>query len=218
MLLAKREYFVSEMFVNGQICYVASVPQPSILFQNYHPRSSVAAYKTFHRCITATTKAPKGLQRAAYERQDRAGEMEIRAVSGDEEGRKKVERVEVPKTRRPDAVRYIEKKLVDKGIQRMERHPVDGLGIGRGPPKSGHGGKFTWEGPEDVVESELDPVPPAIDEKDPNYVEEDQGNANPSEVVIGEVEVAKVAEAKEGVSRIELLPPLQPSHDDPSAL
>ncbi|THU50199.1 hypothetical protein C4D60_Mb06t17590 [Musa balbisiana] len=143
--------------------------------------------------------------------------MEIRAESGDEEGRKKVERVEVPKTRRPDTVRYIEKKLVDKGIQRMERHPVDGLGIGRSPPKSGHGGKFTWEGPEDVVESEVDPVPPAIDEKDPNYVEEGNGDANPGEVVIGEVEVAKVAEAKEGVSRIEVLPPLQPSHD-PSAL
>ncbi|WOL01624.1 hypothetical protein Cni_G10341 [Canna indica] len=141
--------------------------------------------------------------------------MEIRTMSGDEEGRMKVERVEVPKTRRPDTVRHFEKKLVDKGVQRMERHPVDGLGIGRGPPKSGHGGKFTWEGPEDMVESELDPVPPAIDEKDPNYIgeegeESEDGAANPGELVIGEVEVAKVAEAKEGVSRIEVLPPLQP--------
>ncbi|CAL9094501.1 unnamed protein product [Musa acuminata var. zebrina] len=139
--------------------------------------------------------------------------MEIRAVSGDDEGRKKVERVEVPKTRRSEVIRYIEKKLVDKGIQRMERHPVNGLGIGRSLPKSGHDGRYTWEGLEDVVESEVDPVPPAIDEKDPNYVEEGQGDANPSEVVVGEVEVANMAEAKEGVSRIEVLPPLQPSHD-----
>ncbi|CAL9119974.1 unnamed protein product [Musa textilis] len=98
----------------------------------------------------------------------------------------------------------------------MEHHPVDGLGIGRSPPKSGHGCEFTWEGPEDVVESELDSVPPAIDEKDPNCDEEGRGDVNPSEVVIGEVEVAKVAEAKEGVSRIEVLPPLQPSRG-PSA-
>lgn len=33
----------------------------------------------------------------------------------------------------------------------------------------------------------------------------------PSEaLVVGEVDVAKVAEAKEGVSRIEVLPPLEP--------
>ncbi|KAH7671459.1 hypothetical protein IHE45_10G095100 [Dioscorea alata] len=91
--------------------------------------------------------------------------VSIRAVSGDEEGRKRVDKVEVTEgvQLKPDTIRYIEKKLHDKGIQRMERHPVDGLPLVHGPPKSGHGGKFTWEGPCPEVEAELDPVPPAID-------------------------------------------------------
>ncbi|KAF5737492.1 hypothetical protein HS088_TW13G00373 [Tripterygium wilfordii] len=96
----------------------------------------------------------------------------IRAVSRDEEGKKKVEKLEL-RTHNIDTIKYVEKKLLGKGVQRMERHPVDGKGgIGRPPPKSGHGGKYTWEGPDDEVENELSPVPPAIDERDPNYVDE----------------------------------------------
>ncbi|XP_029118344.1 uncharacterized protein [Elaeis guineensis] len=154
--------------------------------------------------------------------------MEITGVSRDEEGKKKVEKVEVPRTRRPDTIRYFERKLVDKGIHRMDRHPADGLGGLHQVPKSGHGGKFTWEGPADEAYNELDPVPPAIDPNDPNYVEEEEEEptrsrgeqedeaeegvmTKPSDaLVVGEVEVAKVAEAKEGISRIEVLPPLQP--------
>ncbi|XP_073003052.1 uncharacterized protein [Typha latifolia] len=143
--------------------------------------------------------------------------MDVRAVSADEERKKEVVRVGLPKTRNPDSVRHFQKKLVDKGIQRLERHPVDGYGgVRMPPPKSGHGGKFTWEGPEDLVESDLEPVPPAIDPDDPNYVEEEEEDRLHEEgddevKPIGEVEVAKVAEAKEGVSRIDILPPpLQP--------
>lgn len=129
-----------------------------------------------------------------------------RSKDEDEERYKALEKVlEVKKTRRPDTLRYIEKKLRDKGIQRMERHPVDGLSLAHGPPKSGHGGKFTWEGPADVS---LEPAPPAVDAKDPNYVEEEEEDAEVAAGIIkGEVEVAK--EAKEGVSRIEVQPPLR---------
>ncbi|XP_039133752.1 uncharacterized protein LOC120270747 [Dioscorea cayenensis subsp. rotundata] len=137
--------------------------------------------------------------------------VSIRAVSGDEEGSKRVDKVEVTVgvQLKPDTIRYIEKKLHDKGIQRMERHPVDGLPLVHGPPKSGHGGKFTWEGPSPEVEAELDPVPPAINPKDPNYEEEEE-EEGPDGLLIGQVEVAKAAEAREGISRIEIrLTPLQ---------
>lgn len=130
------------------------------------------------------------------------------------EPKKILEKVEMVKTRNPETIHYVERKLTDKGLSRMDRHPGDGLGIQKPPPKSGHGGKYTWEGPVDPMESELDPVPPAIDPRDPNYVDEDEAVLAEEEEeappVIGEVEVAKVAEAKEGVSRIEVQPPLQP--------
>lgn len=138
----------------------------------------------------------------------------IRAVSGDEEGRKRVEKTEV-NTHKIDTLKYIEKKLMDKGVLRMDRHPADGIGIGKPPPKSGHGGKYTWEGPDDIAESELSEVPPAIDEKDPNYVDEEEEEkilkGEKSEVaglVVGVVEVPKVVEEKEGVARIEVDPRL----------
>lgn len=138
--------------------------------------------------------------------------MTFRVVSGDEEGPKKVEKAEV-KAPNPDKLRYIAKKMVDKGVTRLERHPVDGLPLGRGPPKMGHGGKYTWEGPRDPEESELT-APPAIDERDPNYVDEEEAgeaaDEEASRVVVGVVEVAKAAEAKEGVSRVEVRPPLLP--------
>ncbi|XP_039163091.1 uncharacterized protein LOC120290762 [Eucalyptus grandis] len=91
----------------------------------------------------------------------------------DKEGKKKVEKIEV-EAHKVDTLKYVERKLMDKGVQRIERHLADGLGgIGCPPPKSDRGGKYTWEGPEDPAESELAPTPPAIDEKDPNYMDEE---------------------------------------------
>lgn len=143
---------------------------------------------------------------------DKKDKVVIRAVSRDEEGKKRVEKMEL-NTHNIDTIKYVEKKLMDKGVQRMDRHPVDGLGgIGKPPPKSGHGGKYTWEGPDDLAENELDAAPPAIDEKDPNYVDEEleekivKGEEGDG-LVIGEVEVAK--EAKEGVARVEIDPNLK---------
>lgn len=128
----------------------------------------------------------------------------FRAVSRDEEGRKRVEKVEVD-THNKDTLKYIEKKLEDKGVARMDRHPVDGITLKRGPPKSGHGGKFTWEGPEDLIHSELDAAPPALDEKDPNFVdEEEEEEEDVGGLVVGVVEVAKAAEVKDGVTRVEV--------------
>ncbi|KAM5559611.1 hypothetical protein ABKV19_020995 [Rosa sericea] len=145
---------------------------------------------------------------------DKKDKVTIRAVSHNEEGRKIVEKMEL-NTRNIDTIKYVEKKLIDKGVQGLERHPIDGLGIRRPPPKSGHGGKYTWEGPGDVAENELDPVPAAIDERDPNYVDEEveerivKGKeADVAEMVVGEVEVAKAAENREGVSRVEVDPQL----------
>ncbi|KAJ8899637.1 hypothetical protein K2173_018611 [Erythroxylum novogranatense] len=135
----------------------------------------------------------------------------IRTMSHDEEGKKRVGKREVD-TKNVDTIKYVEKKLMDKGVLRMDRHPVDGRGgIGRPPPKSGHGGKFTWEGPEPEAENELDAVPPAIDEKDPNYIDEEEeerivrGEERYVDgLVVGEVEVAKAVEAREGVARVEV--------------
>ncbi|KAE9590878.1 hypothetical protein Lal_00023043 [Lupinus albus] len=129
----------------------------------------------------------------------------IRAVSHDEEGKKRVEKREI-NTHNIDTIKYVEKKLMDKGVHRMDRHPVDGIGIGRPPPKSGHGGKFTWEGPDHVVDSELMAAAAAIDEKDPNYVDEEE-EEEVKDFVVGEVEVVKVAE-DEGVARVDVDPRL----------
>nr|DAD28694.1 TPA_asm: hypothetical protein HUJ06_030162 [Nelumbo nucifera] len=98
--------------------------------------------------------------------------VSFRLVSRDEEGKKRVEKAEV-NTSNPETLKYIEKKLRDKGVQRMDRRPVDGNALHHTPPKSGHGGKFTWEGSGDIADTELSPVPPAIDEGDPNYVDEE---------------------------------------------
>lgn len=140
---------------------------------------------------------------------DKKETVTIRAKSGDEEGRKRVEKVELD-THNIDTIKHVEKKLIDKGVQRRERHPIDGLPLSRGPPKSGHGGKYTWEGPNDLVDNELSGVPAAIDEKDPNYVDDDEvlGDEDVAGVVIGEVEVPKAEEAKSGVGRVEVDPRL----------
>ncbi|CAF1703762.1 BnaC03g73280D [Brassica napus] len=133
----------------------------------------------------------------------------LRAEHRDEEGRKAVDKLEL-KTRNPDMIKQVEKKLMEKGVQRMERHPSDGTQIKRPPPKSGHGGKYTWEGAGRMEDYEMQPDPPAMDEGDPNYDEEKIGGGGGDdvavEVVKGEVEVAN--EAPGGVARVEVDPRL----------
>ncbi|KAG8376659.1 hypothetical protein BUALT_Bualt09G0086600 [Buddleja alternifolia] len=128
----------------------------------------------------------------------------ISTECGADEGKKHLEKVEL-KTHDVDTVKYVERKLAGKGVARMERHPADGLPL-KHDPKKGHGGKYTWEGP--LKEFEVD-APPAIDERDPNYVEEEEvAEEEVGELVVGEVEVAKAA-AEEGVARIEVDPHLK---------
>ncbi|XP_039042639.1 uncharacterized protein LOC120181616 [Hibiscus syriacus] len=124
---------------------------------------------------------------------------------------KKAGRAEMT-SRNLDTRKYLERKLEDKGIQRRERHPADGIGIGRPPPKSGHGGKYTWEGPNGAAKNELTAVPPAIDDKNPNYVDEEEEEkvvSDAGELVVGEVDVAKAAEDRKGVARVEVDPHLE---------
>ncbi|GJN13791.1 hypothetical protein PR202_gb00536 [Eleusine coracana subsp. coracana] len=138
--------------------------------------------------------------------------MHLRVTHRDEEGHKVTERVPVPETRRPDTARHFERKLEEQGLHRFERHPANaprGVGIGAPPPKSGRGGKYTWEGPGGPVDDQLDPAPPAVDPNDPNYEEGDEEEDEVAkDVVVGEVEVAKVAEARDGVARVDVAPPL----------
>uniref|UniRef100_A0A0D3HRF6 Hyaluronan/mRNA-binding protein domain-containing protein n=2 Tax=Oryza TaxID=4527 RepID=A0A0D3HRF6_9ORYZ len=136
--------------------------------------------------------------------------MYMRATHRDEEGKKVTEKVAVPETRHPDTARHFERKLDQQGLHRMERHPANGSrGIGAPPPKSGRGGKFTWEGPDSIVDSQLDPLPAAIDRNDPNY-EEEEGDHEREADVVGEVEVAKVAgDARDGVARVDVVAPPQ---------
>ncbi|KAI3951842.1 hypothetical protein MKX01_021580 [Papaver californicum] len=131
--------------------------------------------------------------------------------SKDEAGMKKVEKTKVT-THNPDTLRYIEQKMRDKGVQRMDRHPIDGIGLHKNP-KSGHGGRC----PCDLVDDELSmgrDVPTNIDEGDPNYVDEeieekimrgdsDVVNAYMKGFVVSEVDVAKTAnDAHGGISRV----------------
>lgn len=140
---------------------------------------------------------------------DKQETVTIRAVSHDEEGKKWVEKTELS-THNIDTVKYVEKKLINKGVHRMDRHPVDRVGISRPPPKSGHGGKFTWEGPASEVDNEMMGAPAAMDEGDPNYVdEENEGGEEAAELVVGEVEAAKVVEGRQGVARVDVDPRLQ---------
>lgn len=141
---------------------------------------------------------------------ERQEKVTIRGVSHDEEGKKRVEKTEL-NTHNIDTIKYVEKKLMDKGVQRMERHPADGIGIGRPPPKSGRGGKYTWEGPADMAKNELEAAPPAIDEGDPNYVDDEEEGKDAEGVVVGEVDVVKAAEDDQGVARVEVDPRLNPN-------
>ncbi|KAL2933530.1 39S ribosomal protein L23 mitochondrial [Bienertia sinuspersici] len=111
-----------------------------------------------------------------------------------------------------DSLKYFERKLVDTGAQRLERHSAHhfNTSVKKPPPKKGHGGKFTWEGPDPDPDNELEAVP-ALDEGDPNFVDEEQErkliDENEDEEVKqrvkGEVEVPKVVDDN-GVSRVEL--------------
>ena len=139
---------------------------------------------------------------------DKQETVTIRAGSDDEEGRKGVEKREL-NTHNIHTIKYVEKKLINKGVQRKDRHPADGIRIGRPPPKSGHGGKFTWEGPASVEDNELMTEPAAMDEGDPNYLDWEERGEETSELVVGEVEVAKVAEEHDGVARVEVDPRLR---------
>ncbi|CAI9097838.1 OLC1v1034347C1 [Oldenlandia corymbosa var. corymbosa] len=145
------------------------------------------------------------------EKKDR---VEIRAECRAPDEKKHLERVQV-KTHDVETIKHIEKKLIDKGIQRLDRQPADGLPL-KHDPKKGHGGKYSWEGPDPEFLNELNPAPPAIDEKDPNYVDDDDDDRKrhdddeddvSKERVVGEIETPKVAE--EGVVRIEVDPHLK---------
>lgn len=128
----------------------------------------------------------------------------IAAECGADEGRRHVEKVEL-QTHDAETVKYVEKKMADKGVGRLDRHPADGLPL-KHNPKKGHGGKYTWEGPEKEFEAEKEGEA-AIDEKDPNYMEEETETETGDGLVVREVETPKVAE--EGVARVEVDPRLK---------
>lgn len=129
--------------------------------------------------------------------------VRIAAECGADEGRRHLEKVEV-RSHGAETVKYMERKMVEKGVGRLDRHPADGLPL-KHDPKKGHGGKYTWEGPHTEFEAEQE-AEAAVDDKDPNYVEE-EAEAGDDELVVGEVETPKVAE--EGVARVELDPRLK---------
>lgn len=140
---------------------------------------------------------------------DKQDTVTFRAVSHDETGMKRVTKTEV-ESHNIDTLKHHEKKLRDKGLHRMDRHPVDGVGVNHPPHKAGHGGRFTWKDPGDFVNDEMEPVPAAIDEWDPNYVDEEaeEGRILSPETsdvagfVVGEVEVPKMADT--GVARVDV--------------
>lgn len=137
--------------------------------------------------------------------------MHMRVTRRDEEGHKVSKRVPVPETRRPDTARHLERKLEEQGLHRLEHHPANaplGVGIGMPPPKSGRGGKYTWEGAGGLVEDQMGSAPAAIDRNDPNYEEEEEEADVTKDGVVGEVEVAKLAEHRDGVARLDVAPPL----------
>ncbi|EOY08101.1 Uncharacterized protein TCM_022422 [Theobroma cacao] len=147
-------------------------------------------------------------------KEDKKTPVVIQAVSHDEERKKKVEKTEVP-SRNIDTIKYVEKKLEDKGVQRMERHPANGIGIGRPPPKSGHGGKYTWEGLMTwqrtscwrcLQLSMRRTQTISMRRKNRGLRGEKSDVAG---FVMGEVEVAKAFEDREGVARVELDPHLK---------
>jgi hypothetical protein len=59
---------------------------------------------------------------------------------------------------------------VKKGFERLDRRSASGTR--GGTKKSGHGGKFTWDGPNSEEEGYDVASPPVTDRNDPNYVDE----------------------------------------------
>ncbi|KAG0579091.1 hypothetical protein M758_4G073100 [Ceratodon purpureus] len=75
-----------------------------------------------------------------------------------------------------------------KGIERLDRRSAN---PNKGAvKKQGHGGKFTMDGPYNE-EDYADPVPAAMDENDPNFVDPLEEQAD-RDAGISSVEVAKV--------------------------
>ncbi|XP_049360158.1 uncharacterized protein LOC125824846 [Solanum verrucosum] len=134
---------------------------------------------------------------------DKKETVTFRAISHDEEGKPKITKLET-NTHNIETLKHIEKRLVEKGVHRKNHRPIDGIPLNK-QSKSGHGGKFTWEGPRDAVEYELeDDVPVAIDENDPNNVDdEDEEVSGVEGLVVGQIDVAKVGD--EGVARVDVV-------------
>jgi hypothetical protein len=78
---------------------------------------------------------------------------------------------------------------VKAGTERSDRRSA--TGHSGAVKKSGHGGKFTWDGPT-TEEDYAEPPPVALDSNDPNYVDPEEEEED-KRAAIGEVEVAKVA-------------------------
>ncbi|KMT06360.1 hypothetical protein BVRB_7g160420 [Beta vulgaris subsp. vulgaris] len=136
----------------------------------------------------------------------------LRAKHRDEEGKIVTEKVEVH-THDVDSLKHVEKKLVDTGLHRLERHSADHkASVKKPPPKKGRGGKYTWEGPMTEADVELEAGVPVLDEGDPNFVDDEKEVGGDDEevrdMVKGEVEVAKVVEGREGVARVDVDPTL----------
>ncbi|KAM3217701.1 hypothetical protein P3L10_027144 [Capsicum annuum] len=125
---------------------------------------------------------------------DKQEKVTFRAISHGEEGKTKVTKHET-NTHNIETLKHREKKLIDKGVHRKDRRPIDGIPLNK-QSKSGYGGKFTWEGPRNAREYEYHDLPVALDENDSNFVDEGEG-------VAGEVDVVKVA--NEGVGRIDVV-------------
>ncbi|GLJ55330.1 hypothetical protein SUGI_1187230 [Cryptomeria japonica] len=106
---------------------------------------------------------------------------------------------------RPHLQEYQRQKNVQRGVERLDRHSSKGyLGL---PSKKGHGGKYTWEGPN--PDGIVDLPPDALDEGDPNYIDEAQ-----EEGERGFVEAAKAPAAPQGVARVEIVQTLK--HPNPA--
>lgn len=92
---------------------------------------------------------------------------------------------------------HVHQQNLKKGIERLDRRS----GVPKGAVKKhGHGGKFTVDGPY-TEEDYADPVPAAMDENDPNYVDPADEQAD-KDAGVPTVEVAKVAET--GVGTVHL--------------
>jgi len=91
---------------------------------------------------------------------------------------------------------YAHQKNLKTGVERLDRrsaHPDKNA-----VKKHGHGGKYTVDGPYTDADY-MEPIPAAMDEHDPNYVDPAEEKAD-REANIPVVEVAKVAETGAGTA------------------